>query len=193
MRCWLGSLALVLACGNGVARTGAPLANRAAPVTPSCPLDRNPLAQPPSAAPPDDACLTGAPAPLLDAPADAPSCHAFVRTDATTAHEGVTLPDGRRVWVAQGGCVHATLRFQGAPTRRVDPRDRVAVIGAGAGLLRDLAPMAAARGLDRFVDELAAAAATGPTGTFPIGAGDWYADVEVAADGTVAVTLDFPM
>lgn len=183
---------LCAACG-GKAPPG-DLANRTAPPAPpaACPADAAPFAAPPPAAP-DDECIHGPSAPLLAAAATAPSCHVFQATGATSAAEAVTLADGRRVWIGQGGCVHAGIEIRGPAARPVAARDRTAVLTAAAELLTALDAHSADHGFAGFARDLAAAAPAAPTGSFGLGAGDWTAEVEVGADGGLAITLDFPL
>ena len=183
---------LCVACG-GKPPPG-DIANRAAPPPPpaACPADAAPFAAPPPAAP-DDECIHGPSAPLLAAAAAAPTCHVFETTGATSAAEAVTLADGRRVWIGQGGCVHAGIEVRGPAARPVAARDRPAVLAAAAELLTALDAHTADHGFAGFARDLAAAAPTAPTGSFALGAGDWSAEVEVGADGGLTITLDFPL
>ncbi|MBL8626787.1 MAG: hypothetical protein JNK64_36200 [Myxococcales bacterium] len=189
--------ALVIASLGAACGAKAPpgdIANRSAPPTPpaACPADASPFAAPPPGSP-DDACIHGASSALLAAAAAAPTCHVFHTTGATSAAEAVTLADGRRVWIGQGGCVHASIEVRGPAARRVAARDRPAVLAAAAELLAALDALAAEPIFDGFARDLTAAAPAAPTGSFPLGAGDWTAEVEVGADGGLTITLDFPL
>lgn len=183
---------LVAACG-GKAPPG-DIANRTAPPSPpaACPADAAPFAPPPPA-PADEECIHGPSAPLLAAAAAAPTCHVFLTTGTTSAAEAVTLADGRRVWIAQGGCVHAGLEIRGPAAHALAARDRPAVLRAAAELLTALDAHSADHGFAGFARDLAAAAPAAPTGSFALGAGDWTAEVEVGADGGLAIVLDFPL
>ena len=183
---------LVAACGGKA--PPADLANRTAPPAPApaCPADAAPFAPPPSTTAADE-CIHGPSAPLLTAAATAPTCHAFQATGATSAVEAVTLADGRRVWIDQGGCVHAGIEIRGRAARPFTVGDRAAALRAAAELLTALDAHSPDHGFAGFARDLAAAALAAPTGSFALGAGDWTAAVEVDADGGLAITLDFPL
>ena len=183
---------LCAACG-GKASPG-DLANRTAPPPPpaACPADAAPFA-PPTPAPPDAECIRGASSALLAAAAAAPTCHVFAVTGPTSAVEALTLADGRRGWIGQGGCVHAGIEIRGPAARPVAASDRPGVLAAAAELLTALDAHTSDHGFAGFARDLTAAAPAAPTGSFGLGAGDWTAEVEVGADGALTITLDFPL
>ncbi|MBK9031430.1 MAG: hypothetical protein IPL61_08850 [Myxococcales bacterium] len=189
MRIPLAIALAVTACGHAA---GPPsIGNTVEVAPPACPPDANPFAELAGATAADD-CVRGEPAPLLTASAAPPTCHAYQVTGATSAVEAVTLADGRRVWLHQGGCAHATMRFRARPTRAGAPDDRAGLLRAAAALLRDLDPVAGELGFGGFATDLEAAATARPLGRFPIGSGDWFAEIEVD-DGAITVELDFPL
>lgn len=178
------------ACGGRAAPR--PIDNRgpATASTPACPADPPPFAVPAPVADAAD-CVHGAATAMLTAPAGPPTCHQFRATGPTSAVEAITVADGRRLWIAQGGCVHATIEIHGPAGAVIAARDRPA---AAAELLRALAAYDQPDGwFTHIADDVAAAAPPADGGGVPIGAGDWTAAIDAAADGALTVTLDFPL
>lgn len=186
------ALALVLAaCGSAPAPST--IANRDPTAAgPACPAAASPF--PAETREPAVECLRGEPGPWLAGAASAPTCYTFERTGPTSTVEGVTLADGRRIWLWQGGCVHATYVLRGPMAAAVEPGDRGDVIRAGVELLQ--AANAVAVDDSIFLGDatqLGMAARQAPTGSFAIGVGgDATATVEPVGED-IEVTIDFPL
>ena len=189
-----GFALLVASCSSCGSSSSAPttVGNRTAPPPPACPADPGPFVDVPPVSPSDE-CLHGAAEPMLAGGADAPRCYLFQVTGPTSADEAITLDDGRRVWLNQGGCVHATIRIRAQPARAVDAGDRGAVLAAAAELLGDLDAVTTTFKFSGLAADLAAAAPARPLSRFPLGAGDWTVEVETMPDGALAIELDFPL
>lgn len=193
MRAALGFVAVLAACGGRPSPAPA-LGNREPTTPPGCPAEVWPFAPAPEATASDE-CTHGAPSPWLIGPGDPPTCHVYTVTGPTSANEAITLADGRRIWLRQSGCVHATTELRGRPRAPFDPADRASVLAAAVGLLEDVDPVAPQAYFGQDAMQLGIAGKALPTGSFPIGVGgDNIATVE-PVEGTemISVVIDFPL
>ena len=185
----IAAIVCILALGCHGPTPAPVIANRAAPQG-SCPD----LALPFTPAEPialDQTCTHGQPVPMLLGPAEAPSCHGFRANGATGSIETLVV-GGRRFWLEQSGCEHATFQVVTSAAGSRGLNDRATLIRRAGALLVELGAVTTGWPFQQFGADLIAAAAGAPVDAFPIGAGDWTATVEVV-EGQITVTLDFPL